>query len=351
MNIVYLPTEQIKTAWLPNINPDDFERLVESIKEYGILEPLIVVKEIKEKSEGLTYKLIHGYQRFYAARKLGLVKIPCVIFRDEKLALNTRYELHRCRREVDLEKFSMEPRYIYTVIPELKVFKKIYPATYKFSEFPPDIQQQIYKYFHPWYTKYAEWYNKALEMTKELKKEYKKIVNAEVSLLERIKLLEEKIQAEENNQKEPGKERSVEEEPIKKEILREINFAKALERTKMSREPSLKLVPLTELDYIKEALAYIKGGLNIVRRKKELISKKLTVCNKFRETEVIKEYIKGTIDQIIWKGSTYGESTKIKSLIDRLKTERTNLDNQLAEFIGKLDKQFEVITIAEKNIQ
>ncbi|MEA1962752.1 MAG: ParB/RepB/Spo0J family partition protein [Patescibacteria group bacterium] len=55
----------------------DMDELVESIKEYGVIQPLIAAK----KKIGDKYELIAGERRMRAAKLSGLKKVP-VIFRD-----------------------------------------------------------------------------------------------------------------------------------------------------------------------------------------------------------------------------------------------------------------------------
>lgn len=52
-------------------DPDDFQELVESIRQWGILEPLIV----RQTAAG--YEIIAGGRRFRAARAAGLAAAPC----------------------------------------------------------------------------------------------------------------------------------------------------------------------------------------------------------------------------------------------------------------------------------
>ena len=54
--------------------PDELADLVASIKEHGILQPLIVTK----KSDG-TFELIAGERRLRSARELGLAKVPVIV--------------------------------------------------------------------------------------------------------------------------------------------------------------------------------------------------------------------------------------------------------------------------------
>jgi ParB family chromosome partitioning protein len=69
------------TAIIPNakqprsvFEPEAFKELVHSIRELGVLQP-IVVREIKEGS----YELIMGERRLRASKEAGLKKIPAVI--------------------------------------------------------------------------------------------------------------------------------------------------------------------------------------------------------------------------------------------------------------------------------
>lgn len=55
------------------ISPDSLNELIESIREQGILEPLVVAKT------PAGYQLIAGERRWRAARIMGLVKVPVVI--------------------------------------------------------------------------------------------------------------------------------------------------------------------------------------------------------------------------------------------------------------------------------
>ena len=55
---------------------DSMDELVESIREHGILNPLIV-----RPIEGVenSYEIISGHRRFHAAQRLGLKKVPCTV--------------------------------------------------------------------------------------------------------------------------------------------------------------------------------------------------------------------------------------------------------------------------------
>lgn len=58
------------------IDDDSMDELVESIREHGILNPLIV-----RPIEGVenSYEIISGHRRYHAAQRLGLKKVPCTV--------------------------------------------------------------------------------------------------------------------------------------------------------------------------------------------------------------------------------------------------------------------------------
>ena len=59
------------------IDDDSMDELVESIREHGIMNPLIV-----RQIEGVenSYEIISGHRRFHAAQRLGLKKVPCTVY-------------------------------------------------------------------------------------------------------------------------------------------------------------------------------------------------------------------------------------------------------------------------------
>lgn len=64
-----------------NFNEDSLQELADSIKQYGIIEPLIVQKN------GSMYKIIAGERRWRAARIAGLKEIPVIVkkYSDEEV--------------------------------------------------------------------------------------------------------------------------------------------------------------------------------------------------------------------------------------------------------------------------
>lgn len=63
------------------IDKESLQELADSIKEHGILQPLIVNKTTKETSRGqdTEYHLIAGHRRLEAAKLLGLPHVPVII--------------------------------------------------------------------------------------------------------------------------------------------------------------------------------------------------------------------------------------------------------------------------------
>lgn len=71
-----IPVEKISpNPHQPRLNFDEvkLEELAQSIKEHGILQPLVVTKE------GDQYEIIAGERRFQAAKKIGLPTVPVIV--------------------------------------------------------------------------------------------------------------------------------------------------------------------------------------------------------------------------------------------------------------------------------
>ncbi|TSC52462.1 MAG: chromosome partitioning protein, ParB family [Parcubacteria group bacterium LiPW_41] len=62
-------------------NTDELNDLAQSIREFGVLQPLIVAKVIKEKDSGaeVEYQLIAGERRLRAAKLVGLPRVPAIV--------------------------------------------------------------------------------------------------------------------------------------------------------------------------------------------------------------------------------------------------------------------------------
>ena len=92
----YIPIDKLK-PFLDNpykvTDNEEMERLIESIKENGILSPLIV-----RPIRGNDFEVISGHRRLYASKKAGLKEIPAFIYsvnRDEAAVILVDSNLHR----------------------------------------------------------------------------------------------------------------------------------------------------------------------------------------------------------------------------------------------------------------
>ena len=60
------------------IDNEEMDELVQSIKERGVLNPLIVMPKPKDPH---VFELISGHRRLYAAQKAGLETVPAIVSR------------------------------------------------------------------------------------------------------------------------------------------------------------------------------------------------------------------------------------------------------------------------------
>lgn len=76
-NVTYISTELISpNKYQPRqvFNDETIEELAQSIKVYGIIQPLSV-----RKNNDNTYELVAGERRLRAAKKIGLTEVPAII--------------------------------------------------------------------------------------------------------------------------------------------------------------------------------------------------------------------------------------------------------------------------------
>ena len=71
LECIALPSQQPRRYF----DPEKMEQLVQSVKEYGILEPLLV----RITAEAEIYELVAGERRYRAAKAAGLSEVPVVI--------------------------------------------------------------------------------------------------------------------------------------------------------------------------------------------------------------------------------------------------------------------------------
>ena len=73
----------------------EMDALIESIREFGILTPLIA-----RKKDGERYEIVAGHRRKFAAKKLGITELPVILrdmTRDEALIAMVDSNIHRER--------------------------------------------------------------------------------------------------------------------------------------------------------------------------------------------------------------------------------------------------------------
>ncbi|HEY0010819.1 MAG TPA: ParB/RepB/Spo0J family partition protein [Candidatus Paceibacterota bacterium] len=96
----YIPTKYDSVYWVeveriepnpyqPRIDFDEerLKSLAESIRQYGVLQPLVVTRDEREKADGglqTTYQLIAGERRLRASKLIGLREVPVVIRQGEQ---------------------------------------------------------------------------------------------------------------------------------------------------------------------------------------------------------------------------------------------------------------------------
>jgi len=104
------------------VSDKDFPRLVASIKEFGVLEPIIV----RDNGQGTKkYILVDGERRFRASLEADLEEIPALIATDEINGRILAYQIHKLRKD-------------WSKVTETKSIKTIIRET---NEVQPDISE------------------------------------------------------------------------------------------------------------------------------------------------------------------------------------------------------------------
>ena len=83
---------------------EQLRELANSIREYGIIQPLVVSRAQKDKDSGaeVEYQLIAGERRFRASKLIGLQTVPCVVRRHETPKKNLELALIENLQRSDL---------------------------------------------------------------------------------------------------------------------------------------------------------------------------------------------------------------------------------------------------------
>lgn len=128
-------------------NEEELLSLADSIKEYGVRQPLTVIK-----SDDGQYEVVSGERRLIAAKKAGLERVPCIILKDDNQsdAIALIENIHRKNLHL------IELGNAYKKLLENKVFQsqnelaaKVSVAIshvsecIKYASLPPEVQKDI----------------------------------------------------------------------------------------------------------------------------------------------------------------------------------------------------------------
>lgn len=95
---------------------EDMEELIDSIRSYGIITPLIV----RPTEEG-NYEIISGHRRKYAATVLGLLKVPVIIrYMSDDLAILSMVDTNLRREKLPLSEKAAAYRMKYEALCNLR---------------------------------------------------------------------------------------------------------------------------------------------------------------------------------------------------------------------------------------
>ncbi|AVP87931.1 Putative chromosome segregation DNA-binding protein [Candidatus Phycorickettsia trachydisci] len=113
----FINTDQLhpfKNQARRNFNDDEISKLADSIREYGVRQPLSIIKNL----EG-NYEVVSGERRLRAAKQAGLTKVPCIILKEntDANAIALIENIHR----KDLH--PIELGVIYRKLIEEKIFE------------------------------------------------------------------------------------------------------------------------------------------------------------------------------------------------------------------------------------
>ena len=97
-SVFWIPIDKIKpNPYQPRTEFDEagLKGLAESIRQYGILQPLVVTREEQHTEAGtlVDYELVAGERRFRAARMIGLPEVPVIIRKEEPAKVRLEFAL------------------------------------------------------------------------------------------------------------------------------------------------------------------------------------------------------------------------------------------------------------------
>src|SRR5690606_24661479 len=61
-----------------NFSPQEMEELAQSIREHGVLQP-IIVRPLPEPRDGIAYQLVAGERRWRASQQAAVETVPAIV--------------------------------------------------------------------------------------------------------------------------------------------------------------------------------------------------------------------------------------------------------------------------------
>ena len=91
-NVFYVEIRKIKQTkeqFKEEIDKKVIKDLIESVRKYGVIQPLTVAKIEKRRNQGINvyYELVSGQKRLLAAKSAGLRVVPAIIKNSSSLKL------------------------------------------------------------------------------------------------------------------------------------------------------------------------------------------------------------------------------------------------------------------------
>ncbi len=148
---LYLPIEKIIVSSLQprqEIDPQELEELASSIKEKGILQPILVRKK------GDNYEIVAGHRRYFAAKSLGINSLPSIVrdLDDQEVLLFAlvenlqRKDLNPIEEAHSFKRLNEEFGLTYEEIAKFIGKDKSFVAnTLRLLKLPPEIQEAVRK--------------------------------------------------------------------------------------------------------------------------------------------------------------------------------------------------------------
>lgn len=119
--IFHIEVEKIKpNPYQPRrvFKDEELEELAVSIREFGVIQPLVVTKRVEETAGGtvVAYELIAGERRLLAAKRAGLPRVPAIIKQTDSRQMKLEVALIENIQRSDLS--SLETARAYAKLQE-----------------------------------------------------------------------------------------------------------------------------------------------------------------------------------------------------------------------------------------